>query len=390
MSLNYLSLPQKRQLVGFLELLCQELELTETQFQEAKQRYEAVGNWLDGGEIISMHGPRIIPQGSISLGTTVKPIGRDEFDIDLVCKLIFAGPDQGQAYIREIVGNRLRQNKIYASMLEPLKRGWRLNYAKSSRFHLDITPAVMNGLSLNGEIFVPDRELKQWKPSNPEGYVRWFESHSALEPEFVLEEMRRLTAEVAPLPEPTPFKGILKRTVQLLKRHRDVHFSNRDSDNAPISIIITTLAAKSYAKAIQATLYESQLDLLYNVISKMDRFIEVFEVDGCPFYYIPNETTKGENFAEKWNKHPQRAKAFYEWQRAAVKDLDQFGLQIGQDKARRAMMDMFGEKETTRGFDRYTDAVNRSRGAGSLRVNPISGLGIASGVQVQPNTHFGK
>lgn len=390
MSLSYLSLPQKRQLVGFLELLCQELELTETQFQEAKQKYEAVGNWLDGGEIISMYGPRIIPQGSISLGTTVKPIGRDEFDIDLVCKLIFAGPDQGQAYIREIVGGRLRQNKTYASMLEPLKRGWRLNYAESSRFHLDITPAVMNGLSLNGEIFVPDRELKQWKPSNPEGYVRWFESHSALEPEFVLEEMRRLTAEVAPLPEPTPFKGILKRAVQLLKRHRDVYYLNLDSNNAPISIIITTLAAKSYAKAIQATLYESQLDLLHDVISKMDRFIEVFEVDGRPFYHIPNETTKGENFAEKWNKHPQRAKAFYEWQRAAVKDLDQLGLQIGLDKTRRAMMDMFGEKETTRGFDRYTDAVNRSRGTGSLRVNPISGLGITSGGLVKPNTHFGK
>ncbi|MCK4825762.1 nucleotidyltransferase, partial [bacterium] len=139
MTLKPLSLHQKRQLVGFLELICQELELTETQFHDAKQKYEAVGHWLDDGAIIKTYGPMIIPQGSISLGTTLRPIGRDEFDIDLVCKLINAGSEQNQAYIRNIVGARLRENKTYVEMLESLNRGWRLNYAKSSKFHLDIT-----------------------------------------------------------------------------------------------------------------------------------------------------------------------------------------------------------------------------------------------------------
>ena len=36
--------------------------------------------------------------------------------------------------------------------------------------------------SNNGDILVPDKELKQWKPSNPEGYVKWFEAHAALIP----------------------------------------------------------------------------------------------------------------------------------------------------------------------------------------------------------------
>jgi hypothetical protein len=37
---------RKAQLVVVLERLCEALELTPTQFELAKQRYEAVGAWL--------------------------------------------------------------------------------------------------------------------------------------------------------------------------------------------------------------------------------------------------------------------------------------------------------------------------------------------------------
>ena len=42
------------------------------------------------------------------------------------------------------------------------------------------------------------------------------------------------------------FKGILPRTVQLAKRHRDIHFQSLDPCLAPISVIITTLTSRSY------------------------------------------------------------------------------------------------------------------------------------------------
>ena len=389
MNLQFLSLNQKRQLVGFLELICQELGLTETQFKDAEKKYEAVGNWHDGGENIKIYGPKIIPQGSISLGTTVRPIGRDDFDIDLVCKLIYAGPEQDQAYIRNIVGERLRDNKVYADMLEPLNRGWRLNYAKSSRFHLDITPAVMNGTSQNGEILVPDRGLREWKPSNPEGYVQWFERHADLRPQMLTHELQTMRAEVQPLPEPTPFKSILKRTVQILKRHRDICFQHKNSKNAPISIIITTLAAKSYLNAVRNYRYESEFDILYDVIANMDKYITINQINGRREFFIPNETTTGENFAEKWNTHPERAEAFYRWQSIAIEDIEHLSRQKGLDKTQRALMDTFGEAETTRAFNRYTDSINNARTSGTLKASPSVGLGLSTGVSIQRNTHFG-
>src|SRR5450631_1471954 len=62
------------QLVGVLERMCQELELTDIQFELAKSRYEGVGRWFADAEdpLISMIA--IYLQGSTAIGTTVKPI----------------------------------------------------------------------------------------------------------------------------------------------------------------------------------------------------------------------------------------------------------------------------------------------------------------------------
>ena len=63
-----------------------ELDLTPTQYSRAVQHYEAVGQYLDGGPLL-VYSPVIFAQGSMAIGTATKPIGRDEFDIDLMCKL---------------------------------------------------------------------------------------------------------------------------------------------------------------------------------------------------------------------------------------------------------------------------------------------------------------
>ena len=64
-----------------------ELDLTPTQHSRAVEHYEAVGKYLDSGPL-SVYSPMIFAQGSIAIGTATKPIGRDEFDIDLMCKLM--------------------------------------------------------------------------------------------------------------------------------------------------------------------------------------------------------------------------------------------------------------------------------------------------------------
>ena len=153
------------------------------------------------------------------------------------------------------IGSRLSANKTYESLLEPKNRCWRLNYAESSSFHMDITPAIHNTSCSNGGLLVPDRELSDWSPSNPAGYADWFEQRAALEPILLFAETVALRADVAPLPEQIRLKGPLKRIIQLCKRHRDLMFANDTQGKAPISIILTTLAAQSLSCSPRTALW---------------------------------------------------------------------------------------------------------------------------------------
>lgn len=389
MSKKALDINQKRYLAGLLELACQQLEITKTQYEDAKNKYEAVGNWLSDSPEFKLSESAIFPQGSTRLGTTVRPFGRDEFDIDLVCHLVYGTISDPPDVIRNLVGDRLRENGTYRNMLKPLNRGWRLNYAASSKFHLDITPSIHNPACVNGGLLVPDKVLKEWKPSHPKGYAEWFDVYAKLQPINLLSEQIALKADIEPLPEQIPIKGLLKRIVQISKRHRDLMFANDRNKRAPISIIITTLAAHAYADAVRNNRFVHELDLIYYVVSNMHRFIQVNEMNGKRFYTIENPTTKGENFAEKWNAHPERAKGFYDWQKQALNDLDQLAEIEGLDSIIEHLKTRLIGPEATRVLNLVTNRLGRARSAGILRVAPAAGLGLTTGQSVRANTFYG-
>lgn len=378
---------RKAQAVGLLELLCQALELSETQFKLAEERYGAVGRWLGDADDAVLRSATIYPQGSVALGTTVKPIGRDEFDLDLVCLTVRAG-QLGPSTLKKLIGDRLRLNGIYRNLLEEKPRCWRINYA--NEFHLDITPSIPNPACLRRGELVPDKLLSRWKPTNPKGYRESFEAYARLQArisinKFALAEAR---AQVESLPAPTRFKGLLRRCVQLYKRHRDVYFAG--SDKATISIIITTLAAQSYAYCVSRTEYETEFDVLVDVVRNMPLFIERTGRSGERGWFVWNESTDGENFAEKWNRNPSLATAFEAWQRQAVQDFEQVAATNGMDQVSKHLTKSFGDVGT-HAVRQFTDTVSKSRVAGQLSVTSAAGLvGLGTrGTQVRNNTFFG-
>src|SRR5580704_4843435 len=71
-----------------LIILCHDLQITAEQHAAAEVRYQGIDALLQRrSSPLSGHGLSLYPQGSLSLGTTVKPRGRHEFDLDLVCEL---------------------------------------------------------------------------------------------------------------------------------------------------------------------------------------------------------------------------------------------------------------------------------------------------------------
>jgi len=382
---------RKSQVTGILERICQQLELTDTQYQTATARYEAVGTWLADSNESALQEASIYPQGSISLQTTVKPLSQDEYDVDLVCHVPYLSANTPPSALKALIGNRLKANERYKNILEEKPRCWRINYA--NEFHLDITPSIPNILCSNRGELVPDKRRNAWKASNPKGYQRQFDDRAKLRPRLLLRDaaFAEARAQVEALPEPTQFKGLLRRSIQLCKRHRDHWFSNQYSDLAPISVIITTLASKSYEHCVTNNVYDTEIDVFLDVVRHMPDFVEKVLTGGQEWYFVWNESTQGENFAEKWNENRRLADAFFHWQIRALADFEQLAGLSGLDKVRDELSVTFGEHVVAKAMAIAVDNVGTARKTGGLILASATGLSAtkAHGVTVPPNTFFG-
>ncbi len=333
-------------LLGFAE----ELDISPTQYESAVQRYKAVGEWLNKEDsAIAKYNSDIYPQGSFRLGTMVKPISDgDEYDIDLVCELkALSKAEISPKELKTRVGKRLKENQTYQRMITEGKRCWTLIYSEATRFHMDILPAIpdrdradharMAGVPFTTEPIlitdITDKELQRWLRSNPKGYCEWFKDRMKVQ--FLTEQKRvatliRLSVEDVP---DYKVKTPLQRVIQILKRHRDIMFEE-DQDDKPISIIITTLAAHSYNNETDL------LEALLNIVNQMPNYIENRE----GVYWVQNPVDSNENFADKWQKYPQRERKFRVWLNKVRSDINT-ALQKGEVRAMtESLKSRFGDR----------------------------------------------
>lgn len=386
-------LMRKAEIYSVLDDICRVLELSAAQLDAARTSYEAVADWLSASNNPILKWIEIYAHGSAGLGTTVRPMGREDFDVDLICKLLRFTSDRPPAELKQIVGDRLKENARYAGMLEEKKRCWRLHYAKD--YHLDISPTIVNPDCGNGGELVPDKKLREFKPTNPKGYKALFERRAALMPKMRSRKalMAEDRANVEQFPVHGVAKGILRRTVQLLKRHRDIHFEHIAEEVAPISIVITTLAARSYEYCVNSFTFDSELDVLIATIRLMPHFIDRPVVNGRRIYVVANETTIGENFAERWNTEPARVSAFYAWHEKALADFEALPNLEGIDVIAKGMEKFFGSAVVRKAVDNRTSVISQARTDKRLFVAPAVGLTLTSAANatpVRPNTFFGE
>jgi hypothetical protein len=388
---------RKAELFGLLERLCERLEPSETQADRAKFSYEAVGQWLAGAKDGWLASSSIYLQGSTALGTTVKPVGQNEHDVDLVCYIPGLGQWLPPTLCKQMVGDRLKANQRYGNILQEKPRCWRLNYA--GEFHLDITPSIPNADCANGGELVPDKAVRSWKASNPKGYRDAFKRRAELIPRMRLlksfaEDRARPDADIEPFPKRPRFKRLLCRIVQIAKRHRDIYFLDREASLAPISVIVTTLAAWSYEYCVHTMEFDSELDVLYDVIRHMPDFIRQQVVSDRVHWAIWNETTEGENFAERWNVEPAKAQAFFDWHAAVMRDLECLTAAEGLDRLGKSLTVSFGQAPASEVIQEMLDCVSAARTARTLSFAPAVGLTsaavpMARATSVRSNTFFG-
>ena len=333
--------------------LSDELDVPPSKYEEAKEHYDAVGEWLgEDDSNLAPYEPVIYPQGSFALGTAVRPLGDDDYDVDAVCLLQLSIDSVTQQRLKAMVGNRLKHPRSrYREMLDPKdggRRCWTIKYADSSEFHLDVLPAIPDDYGWLMALGVPEEQAREaicitdretwdtnidWPRSNPKGCVQWFKDRMRVR----LEETRRMVAmakqadvqEIEDYEVRTP----LQRVVQLLKRHRDIRYNG--DDDKPISIIITTLAARAYNNEVDL------VDAVLNVVPGMRNAIE----DRGGVLWVRNPVNPQENFADKWEDHPRKRRLFFEWLDAVEREHRHLLTDQGFEKVGEYLAESYGRRD---------------------------------------------
>ena len=393
-----IDLIRKNGLISAIDIACRQLELTEHQYEEARKRYTRIADYLADTDDPLFAGVEIRTQGSVRLRTTVRPVGQEEFDVDLLCHLPAAKQyihDSDDIYQR--LGARLKENAIYERMCEPLKRCWRLQYADGERFHMDITPSIHNLLCTQGGILVPDRNINDWESSNPIGYADAFDETSKKVPTFTAFRTMQFAeamakAYIEPMPERMESTDLLRRLVQVSKRHRDMMFLDQENGFPPISIIITTLLMQAYEDAILQP-HETPWDFVLEVVRLMPYYIKKTQTGPDSYKFdLPNPTTDGENFAERWNEDMRRARDFWRWHQKLESDLTTLASLQGEDRIRDHLTSHITGPETGKAFSHRRDRIKASREQGRLtRLVGAGGLAVTNSrnTGARPHTFFG-
>ncbi len=326
-----------------IEIL-EQLDLPESVEEKVRKRYESLGKWFTREES-TLKDVDIFVQGSFGQGTTIKPLQEgEEYDLDMSCKVNIADfkSKYTQKQLMQMVKKELelyRQKVGIHHDVEEKRRCLRLYYKDEVPFHLDFVPSIpleeekaneyravlfesykedkqlASDLAMYA-VNIPDKEKEnynavseEWHISNQQGYLLWFQSKLALNKQGLYE------ASIEPIPTYGK-KSVLQRCIQLLKRHRDTMFAAENvKDSKPISIIITTLAARAYKG-------EDRIEeAIINILNTMQNYIN----SSTP--RIPNPVKPEEDFTDRWDDPKfsklELEKNFYSWLQQAKSDFNQ-------------------------------------------------------------------
>ena len=364
------------------------IDISDEMFEKAVGEYNALGKWID--QETPDYKISIYPQGSFALRTVVRPISdEDDYDLGLVCEFAQSYGLSARQLKVDVVKPLLVDYKRINGEILNKRRCWHVEYEDVPNFHMDVVPAYANGSSIRITDHDEEIDFYQYMGSNPAGYVKWFFDRCKKQHQLMYETYVRdhsLVIQQADVEEVKrqKVKTPLQRAIQLLKRHRDIMFQDRDEKEKPISIIITTVAAQLYQEE------DNVYDALMNILENAPQYIRNNMRDGL--FFIENPSFAGENFADKWNKHPERARAFFDWLRQAQLDLVDDKL-LRYDRltmathTKRAFGENIGEKVFSQMADEDRAAVENDK----MKVSTVTGALSSTGtVSVPRNHHFGK
>ena len=345
------------------------LQLPPSLDSEVHSHYDALTSYLAEGSLAPLH-PELYAQGSYRLNTVVKPLTRDEFDLDFVVELKTPN-STNPATVFDLVASEVERNQHYAGKVVRKKRCIRVSYSQD--FHLDIVPTIPDPSRGGTFLLMPCRDTDgvKWERTNPKGYVSWF---GALAERAIAEKR----AEVEPLPpqRPASEKSALQVAVQLVKRNHQISVSD-EALRTP-SILLTTMVADASTACV-------------SVQDCMASMIEAMIAQAANPVAIYNPVNPGEVLNAKWSNQAvlaafrRHAESLSSQWRTLVSSLGS-----GYPAVLDLLKEMFGEPAVQRAARAVGENMGRLSQEGRLRTLSGGMLTISpAGKGNPPKTFYG-
>lgn len=333
--------------------IIEKLDIPASLYENAVHKYKAIAKYLENHGLIAA----MYPQGSFALGTVIRPYSKDKeknYDLDFICQVSGNRNDTTPSELRNQILDILNTSDLYGGKLTKYDECFTIEYADVNGigFSIDIVPATaetpqniaeLRSLSeypqlIDTAIAIP-RHSKQktynWITNNPKGYQQWFSdintpfkiaSRMSIR-KSIYESNTQIYASVEDVPSELE-RSSLQRVIQILKYHRDVHYSNiYDGNNIkPISAIINTLVTE-IARTTNPNL--DVFELLEYVLKELTIYShrQELSVDEFKKHYgarniivkengmwiITNPANPKDNLADKWNSNSDIPRRFFEW-----------------------------------------------------------------------------
>lgn len=317
----------------------EKLDLSPTMHQDATNKYKNICDYLGAHGIEA----EFYPQGSFSIGTVVRPFanGKEQnYDLDVVCQVINTLDQITPRELKHSIGNTLKESEVYRTRLAREDQTcWTIEYSGVSDFNftLDIVPSVgqdtqeiirlmlqgLEGTLAEKAIAITKRvsnDLYNWFSSNPKGLTEWFNIKNRpfflfaanQQKEMFFKSAGNTYCTIEDVPDYV-VKTNLQRSIQFLKRHRDVYFFRSHSEEKkPSSIVITVLMGQFSDRVDPST---SLLDLISDFTA--DTLQRRPITPGDPM--LVNPALPGDNLLETWDM--ENGNSFYSWLKSLQLDL---------------------------------------------------------------------
>lgn len=370
---------KETQLDEILNDMAEQVQLDDTRYDRMIQSYNAVKAWIEGDEkFFKPFKYDVYPHGSVRISTTVKPFGSDEFDLDIAIHLKTNWSLHTPQKLYDELKRRLLESGVYRDKIELKNRCIRINYAGD--FHMDILPGIQENEFDQNTLKVSDRERGQWVISNPRGYADWFMQKNNLLKESLLE--KALRAEQLPT-DNFKNKKPLQRSVQLIKRYRDIYFQHDDTYKTS-SIVLTTIAGQFYNGE------DSIFKAVDGIITKIQS-----EITTTPSRIkIFNPVNSAEDFTDKWDTDKLYYEHFKKFCLFLHTQWQELKKQNGVINESKILKGLFGEELFNKVQANQTILLEQMRKDNKLGINRATGnlvtAGAALSTSIKNNTFFGE